>query len=93
VQFAITDRTKHDWIAVCLFSAEGTHHQALVINTVTQAEHVPYFMCCNFDDSDQELALLLEKRGKVFIGPSWLKAMKTLDASKRRNAITEAIVR
>lgn len=92
LQFAITDRTKHDRIAICLFSAVGTHHQALVVSAVTQAKHVADFMCSDFDDSDQEIALLHEERGVLFIGPSWLKAMKALDASERRDAITEAIV-
>ena len=92
LQFAIADWTKHDGIAVCLCSAVGTHHQALVVNAVTHAKHVADFMCSNFDDSDQEIALLLEERGILFVGPSWLKAMQALDASKRRDAITEAIV-
>jgi len=53
-----------------LLSAVGAHHQALVVNTVTHAKHMADFMCCDFDDSDQEIALLLEERGMLFIGPS-----------------------
>ena len=92
LQFAIADRAKHDRVAVCLLSAVGTHHQALVVSAVAQPKHVADFMRCDFDDSDQGVALLLEERGVLFICPSRLKAMEALDASKRRDAITEAIV-
>lgn len=81
-----------DWVSVSLLQVVGAHHEALVEDAVTMTKHMADFVCCNFADSHQNLALKLLLSIILFIGEVRHESAQALDTSKWWNTVSEAEV-
>ena len=92
VQFPVAHGAEVERIAVSLLKMVGTHHEALVVDTVTHAEHVAQFVSANLADPHQESILELFIRSVVLTRPLRHVALQALDAAICRDAVPKAKV-